>query len=391
MSIFITGYGVVSAIGTNVNECFAALQDAKTGIRISQQPRLNGFMVGEILTSNEEFREINKTKTICSRTALLGLTAAKEAIHGHEMNLPIRTGFISGTSIGGMDVTNGEYQKFLHEKLYNKSIFMHHPCGTTSEQIAEQLGISYFINTISTACSSAANALIMGARMLETNQLDRVIVGGVDSLSIFTLSGFKSLMILDSEWCRPFDEARKGINIGEGAGYLVLESERSLAVTEKKPIAQFSGWNNSSDAFHQTASSPEGKGAVLAMNLALKRANLKPEMIDYINVHGTATPNNDSSESAAIKSVFGENIPPFSSTKSFTGHTLGASGGIEAVFSILAIQQGCIYPNLNYHQPITETRLIPQLNFETKAKINHVLSNSFGFGGNNTSLVFSKY
>jgi 3-oxoacyl-[acyl-carrier-protein] synthase-1 len=219
--------------------------------------------------------------------------------------------------------------------------------------------------------------------------LDRIIVGGTDALTSFTILGFRSLMIFDEELCRPFDETRKGLNLGEGAGFLVLESERSLALSGKEPLAQLSGWGNASDAFHQTASSPDGHGAKISMIEALKVAGISPSDIDYINAHGTATPNNDLSESQAIKSIFKDTIPPFSSTKSYTGHTLAASGGIEAVFAILAIQNGVLYPNLNFGTAIKETGLVPQTKFEDAVKIKHVLSNSFGFGGNNSSIILS--
>jgi 3-oxoacyl-[acyl-carrier-protein] synthase-1 len=197
-------------------------------------------------------------------------------------------------------------------------------------------------------------------------------------------------MIFDEEWCRPFDETRKGLNLGEGAGYIVIESESSIEKTKKTPIALLSGWSNASDAFHQTASSPDGEGAVLSMTQALSVAKLKPSEIDYINAHGTATPNNDLSESKAIKTIFKDNIPPFSSTKAFTGHTLAASGGIEAVISILAIQNNMLFPNLNHHQVIEETGLLPVKKTTQTAAVKHVLSNAFGFGGNNSTIILSE-
>ena len=179
------------------------------------------------------------------------------------------------------------------------------------------------------------------------------------------------------------------MNLGEGAGFVVLESEKSMKLSGQHAVAKLSGWSNASDAFHQTASSPDGQGAQLSMNQAMDVAGLQPGDIDYINAHGTATPNNDLSESQAIKAIFKDQIPPFSSTKAFTGHTLAASGGIEAVFAILAINNGYIYPNLNFSSPIEETNLTPQLQFSDGNKIQHVLSNSFGFGGNNSTVIFS--
>ena len=197
-------------------------------------------------------------------------------------------------------------------------------------------------------------------------------------------------MIVDNELCKPFDENRHGLNLGEGAGYVVLVSDK-VAKTLTKPLyCKLSGYNNSNDAYHQTASSPDGTGSYLAMKRALEKSNLKPVDVDYINLHGTGTPNNDSAEGTAVKRLFDPNYPPMSSTKSFTGHTLGASGAIEAVFSVLAIKHGLIYPNLRLETPMNEFSFTPEKKFLKEQDINHVMSNSFGFGGNCTSLIFSR-
>ena len=190
-------------------------------------------------------------------------------------------------------------------------------------------------------------------------------------------------MILDHEQCCPFDRDRAGLNLGEGAAYLVLETEASVKKRGVKPLCVLSGYGNACDAFHQTASSPEGEGAYLAMQEALQLAGLKPEDIQYINAHGTGTPNNDESESHAIQRVFGEHLPPVSSTKSFTGHTTSASGSIEAVFCMLALQYQFLLPNLNWHTPM-ENGIVPVMTQEPQGEIRHILSNAFGFGGNAT-------
>ncbi len=387
--IYVTGYGAISSIGNNVEETLASLLAEKTGIKQGTRPHTERYKVGEVNYSDDELMEYFNLQTTGSRTSLLGMVAAKEAFNGHEILKEVRTGFISGTSVGGMDISEIEYKNYLEGKEHRIERYAHHPSGTTSEQIAREVGIHDFVNTISTACSSAANAIMMGARMIQNGLIDRVVVGGTDSLTQFTISGFRSLMIFDEEWCRPFDETRKGLNLGEGAGYIVLESETSIQRTKKTPLAVLSGWSNASDAFHQTASSPDGEGAVLSMQQALQVAQLNPSVIDYINAHGTATPNNDLSESKAIKSIFTEKIPPFSSTKAYTGHTLAASGGIEAVIAILALQHKYLFPNLNHTQVIEETGLQPVKNAQKIAQLNHVLSNSFGFGGNNSTIILS--
>lgn len=390
MRIYVTGYGVISSIGENTEETLLSLRSEKTGIKQGQKAYTERFKVGEIRWSNAELVERFELTQDASRTALLGMIAAKEAFKGHALNAAIRTGLISGTSVGGMDVSEIAYKDFLNGESDDLAIYKNHPSGTTSEQIAKELGIDGYVNTISTACSSAANSIMLGARMLLSGQLDRVVVGGTDGLSQFTISGFRSLMIFDDEWCRPFDESRKGLNLGEGAGFLVLETEETMKKSGKVPLAVLSGWSNASDAYHQTASSPEGLGATLSMKGALAIAGLNPGDIDYINAHGTATPNNDLSESHGIKTVFGEAVPPFSSTKAYTGHTLAASGGIEAVFGILALNNGLLLPNLNFRQAIEETGLIPVKTFSEGNSVNHILSNSFGFGGNNSTIILSK-
>nr|WP_305069747.1 beta-ketoacyl synthase N-terminal-like domain-containing protein [Flavobacterium covae] len=221
-------------------------------------------------------------------------------------------------------------------------------------------------------------------------QLDRVIVGGTDALSKFTINGFKTLMILSDTYNTPFDDERKGLNLGEAAAFIVLESDRMITKTNKKVLAYLTGFGNANDAYHQTASSENGEGAFLAMQKAFKKATITPDKIDYINVHGTATPNNDLSEGKAIIRAFeGYKIPQFSSTKAFTGHTLAAAAAIEAVYSILALQNNKVFPNLNFKTPMKEFDLIPQTEVLDK-EINYVLSNSFGFGGNCSTLIFSK-
>ena len=194
------------------------------------------------------------------------------------------------------------------------------------------------------------------------------------------------MLILDKEHCRPFDNTRTGLNLGEGAGYLVLQSEKTLT---KEPYCELSGYANINEAYHQTGSSPDGDGPFLSMTQAMEASGVNPKEISYVNVHGTGTPSNDASESKALQRIFGEQLPPFSSVKAFIGHTLGASEGIEAVYSVLSIHHGMIYPNLNFATAIEETGLYPETTFREGFPIRHVLSNSFGFGGNDSSLLFS--
>ena len=398
MKIYVTGLGVVSGIGIGVSENMEALRQGKHGIgKVTLFPTALDVPVSEVKRSNEELKQllsIPSQQTI-SRTALLGMVAAKEALEDSRLNSllsrssqqPLRIGFISATSVGGMDLSEHFYESFKENPARGRlREVISHDCGASTELIASYLGISDFITTISTACSSAANAIMLGARMIKHGQLDAVIVGGTDALCRFTLNGFNSLMILDKVHCRPFDRSRTGLNLGEGAGYLVLQSESSLP---KTPYCELSGYANTNEAYHQTGSSPEGDGAFLSMSEAIASSGISPEEIDYINVHGTGTPGNDASEGMALRRIFGKHVPPFSSVKAFIGHTLGASEGIEAVYSVLSIYKGMIYPNLNFTDAMPETELIPETSFREGVSVRHVLSNSFGFGGNDSSLLFS--
>ena len=394
--VFIAGVGAITSIGNNISECLAALETGQPGIsqiHYLETIHRNEIPVAEVKLSNEELAFRSGLPSHISRTALLSSIAAKEALAdaGIENISSLRIGFISATSVGGIDKTEKFYVDFTRDKSKGKlRDVIHHECGGITEIVADQLGIKNYISTISTACSSSANAIFFAARLIKQGMLDVAIAGGTDALTKFTLNGFNTLMILDREYCKPFDNARVGLNLGEGAGYIVLVSNEVAASLKKDPYCKLSGCHNANDAYHQTASSPDGTGSFLAMTGALNRSGLQPSDIDYINLHGTGTQNNDLAEGTAIKRVFGDAYPAMSSTKSFTGHTLGASGGIEAVFSVLSIKHGMLYPNLRFHTPMEELGLVPQTSFSKGGNIQHVLSNSFGFGGNCSSLIFSK-
>jgi 3-oxoacyl-[acyl-carrier-protein] synthase-1 len=229
---------------------------------------------------------------------------------------------------------------------------------------------------------------LQAVKLIKNGRLDRAIAGGTDGLSNFTIQGFSSLMIFDEKRCRPFDTNRAGLNLGEGAGYVLLENEKSLKESGNTPLGKISGYGIANDSFHQTALSPNGLGAVLAMRQALHQSKLEARDIDYINTHGTATENNDEVELRAIQSLFTEKVPDYSSTKSFTGHTLGASGAIETVYSLLAINNNCAFPSLNIEDDMNKE--CPALKKLIRKNISNVLTNSFGFGGNQTTLIVSE-
>lgn len=394
--VFIAGTGIISAIGNNVAQCLDALENSRAGIgpmTYLDSVHKQRLPVAEVKLSNDELAQLAGLPKTKSRTALLSLVAAKEALDnsGVENITAWRTGFVSANSVGGMDKTENFFKTFLADNSKGRlRDVVDHECGAVTELVADALGIKDHIATISTACSSSANAVFLGARLIKNDILDVVVAGGTDSLTRFTLNGFNTLMIVDEKLCQPFDENRRGLNLGEGAGYVVLVSDKVAATLKNRPTVKLSGYCNANDAYHQTASSPEGTGSYLAMSGALNKSGLQPSNIDYINLHGTGTQNNDIAEGTAIKRLFAPHYPKMSSTKTFTGHTLGASGGIEAVFSVLALQHGMVFPNLRLETPMKDLPFVPEREVIKNIEMKHVLSNSFGFGGNCSSLIFSK-
>jgi 3-oxoacyl-[acyl-carrier-protein] synthase-1 len=389
---YIAASGIITSIGNNTLEHLTAFESKTSGISAPEYLQtVHTFPVGEIKMSNEKLAERAGVAAGLPRTALLSIIAAQEAWKPLSAKATgLRIAFISANTVGGMDLTEHFYASFKDDRTSgDPEEVRYHECGAITELTQKALGLDCWSTTISTACSSSANSIMMGAKLIAADRYDVVIAGGADSLSRFTLNGFNSLMILDKELCRPFDQNRRGLNLGEGAAYLVLANDKAIQQFGVNPIACVSGYANANDAHHQTASSPEGKGNQLAMKQAMQQAGITPHEVDYINLHGTGTQNNDDSEGAAVEAIFGSAVPPASSTKAFTGHTLGAAGSVEAVFSLLSIQeQKCLLhlrletpiENLNW-QPVTEMKAM---------KINHVLSNSFGFGGNCSTLVISK-
>jgi 3-oxoacyl-[acyl-carrier-protein] synthase-1 len=350
------------------------------------------FPVGEVKLSNEEMmRALGIPESqATTRTSIMGMVAVREALEHAQIQgkSGLRVALISGTTVGGMDKSEQYYLDFLENDTKNAYIAMHN-CGACTEMIADYFGIFSTVQTISTACSSSANAIMLGAMLIADGRADVVVSGGSECLTKFHLNGFNTLMILDREQCKPFDARRAGLNLGEGAAYVVLEAEETLRRRSVKPLCLLSGYANTCDAYHQTTSSPDGEGAYLSMAKALNVAQLAPKDVSYINAHGTGTENNDLSEGRAIQRIFGEEAPPVSSTKSFTGHTTSAAGGVEAVISILALQHNFIPVNLNFASPMPELEFTPAIDETPRTPLRHVLSNSFGFGGNETSLIFS--
>lgn len=405
--IVITGAGVVSAIGVGKAETLSALQSLRSGIGEVRYLKTehHELPVGEVKLSNEEMQQqvavaADGGEELC-RTTLMARLALREALSEAGMldadqqliaELNGRMPLISGTTVAGMDRGENLFTSTEHELMMQQMLEAKTDCGSNTQQIARGFGKFALLDTISTACSSALNAIEIGANLIKTGQYEQAVVGGTESLSRFHLNGFNTLMILDHAQCRPFDETRAGLNLGEGAGFLVIETLSSAKRRGAKPLAIVSGYANACDAFHQTASSEDGEGAYRAMSQAIRMAGLQPSDIDYVNAHGTGTPNNDPSELTAMHRVFADqaSLPPYSSTKGFTGHTTSASGSIEAVFCLLALQYqfmpvslGCTKSIEGEPMPVTTETALPTQG------LRHILCNAFGFGGNDSSMVFS--
>ena len=395
-NIVITGEGIICAIGLDKPSVLSSLKEKRSGIGTMRY--LNSthreLPVGEVPMSNDDMRSqlgLNDASLV-NRTTLMGMLAVRQALEDAGVDSAmvkekaLRVVLVSGTTVAGMDVTESFF-RYLEQSDDALKCLNYHSAGTSTRMIADYFDIFAEYTTISTACSSAANAILLGARLLAEGEADIVVAGGTEALSVFHLNGFNSLMILDHEQCRPFDANRAGLNLGEGAAFLVMETESGANRRAVKPHAYLVGYGNACDAFHQTASSENGEGAYLAMKEALTMAGLESQDIQYVNAHGTGTPNNDLSESIALKRIFGDQMPLISSTKSFTGHTTSASGSIEAVICILALTHQFVPANLGWSQA-AEDVIVPTMG-EESCQLQNVVCNSFGFGGNDTSLVFS--
>jgi 3-oxoacyl-[acyl-carrier-protein] synthase-1 len=396
--IVITSAGILSAIGHGKEACFHALTHGLSGLRLSQyliSRHAADFPMGEVPFSNDELSVrlgISGGDNGYTRTSLLAMNALQNLLAG----IPVAWlnsapfAFINSTTVAGMCAVENMYADIISDQ--QEGLFLKYidtlDCAESTDNAIRHFALKPMAATMSTACSSSANALLLGARLIRNGLVTRALCGGCDALSRYTLNGFHALKNISKTHCRPFDQQRNGLNLGEGAGYVLLEKESDALARGADILAVLSGYSNNNDAYHPTAPAPDGSGALRTMKNALAHAGLQPEDIDFVNAHGTATLPNDVAEGRAIEQLFGGQVP-FSSTKPLTGHTLAAAGILEAIFSIWNLQENVTYPNLNFEEQMVELSIEP----ETKSRhknIKHVLSNSFGFGGNNVSLVLSK-
>jgi 3-oxoacyl-[acyl-carrier-protein] synthase II len=400
--VVVTGLGAICAIGKNKDEYWKNLIQGKCGIG-----KIDLFNTKEHRTqTGAQIKDFHPEKYISSkklrrmsRTDRLGVIAAQEALRNSGLDLKKESkekiGVLLGAGAGGMFEAE-EYHRILLTKGQRKakpSLLISHPPCVTTDYIAKEFGLRGPRSTIVTACSSSATSVGYAADLIKDEKAIVMITGGSDALCQLTYSGFNSMRVVDKDRCRPFDKNRTGLSLGEAAGILVLEELEHALVRKAKIYCEFLGYGLSGDAYHMTTPHPKAKGAIQAIREALRDARIKPEEVDYINAHGTATPFNDETETLAIKEVFGERAYriPVSSTKSMVGHCLGAAGGIEAVATALAIKNNMIPPTANYETKDPQCDLDYVPGKARKKEIRVVLSNSFAFAGNNTVLAFGKY
>lgn len=391
--IVVTGMGVISALGNTLEANHTALIKGTCGISSLELVKTKyaaTLRFGEIKIENHQLKkELDANENSITRTALFALHAFNEAVDDSRLSAAELTSYdtalVAANTVGGMCLTDELYQD-SNSTTTGSHYLASYDCAAVALYLQHRYGIKGIINSVNTACSSSANAIMFGARLIKNGFAKRAIVGGSDSLAKFTINGFNSLNIFAPQNCRPFDKERNGLNLGEGAAFLVLEREKD--VMDKKRYAFLAGYANTNDAFHPSSLSENGQGPYLAMKESLRVAKLNPSQINFISTHGTGTENNDEVESKAMIRIF-NNVPPFVSTKSKIGHTLGAAAAIETVFGILALSNNETYPSLNFTNPIESTGLKPVTSFQ-KHNIENLMANSFGFGGNCSSLVFSK-
>jgi len=355
-NIVITSAGIVSALGVGYEANLQALRSSQHGLHYPQFLHTihQDLLIGEVRLANETLAlhlDIEPAKIPYTRTSLLAITAMRELFQSVDMDWlkQEKTAFLNANTVGGMCSVEDMYMQFISDEYDGD--FVNYidtlDCAASTQDILDHFGISCFTATLSTACSSSSNAMIVGARMIAQGLVDKAICGGCDAMSRYTVNGFLSLKNVDKEDCKPFDQNRNGLNLGEGAAFVLLEKEKDAKARGAKILARFSGYDNSNDAYHPTAPSPDGSGALRAMTQALKKAGLQPRDIDYINAHGTATLNNDAAEGKAIEQLFGDKVP-LSSTKTIIGHTLAAADAVEALIIIIALNEHTILPIANF-------------------------------------------
>tara|TARA_B100001105_G_C22356896_1_gene428434 strand:+ start:70 stop:1317 length:1248 start_codon:yes stop_codon:yes gene_type:complete len=407
--VVITGMGIVSCLGDNVDDFWANLLNGRSGIDYLKQVATEGYSCkigGEVWNFEpSKFIETKKVKRL-ARFSQFAIAASKEAIKSSELDLSKTDsdsmGVLIGTGSGGLPETEKENNLMFSKDKNTVSPFYVPKMlpNMASSNISILFGLRGYSNTISTACAAGTQAIGEAYEVIKRGDAEIMLAGGTEAPFCQTsLGGFCNMQALTSQndnpknASKPFDKNRDGFVPSEGSGILIIESEENARKRGKKPLAELTGYSATSDAFHLVQPHSEGIGAAKAMQKALDKANLKPHLVDYINAHGTSTPINDKLETVAIKKVFKENAKSIkiSSTKSMIGHSSGASGAMEAIACIKSIQEQKIHPTINLINKDEDCDLDYTPNEAQELQINHVLSNSFGFGGQNACLILSKY
>ena len=385
----ITHYTVASALGLGLAPTLAALRAGRTGLvpRDFETAHIGTWLgVVDAVEAVTLAPELADHDCRNNRLAELGLRADGfgDAVRQAARRWgTTRVGVFLGTSTSGIlqteiayrhrDPATGALPAWLH---YAQT----HNTYSVARYVRAELGLQGPAHVVSTACSSSAKVFAAAQRLIEQGVVDAAVVGGVDSLCMTTLYGFKSLELVSADICRPWDAQRNGLSLGEAAAFALLERDAAA------PRGWLLGAGESSDGHHMSSPHPEGAGAAAAMHQALASAGLSPGDVDYLNLHGTGTPGNDAAEDRAVSAVFGPALP-CSSTKGYTGHTLGAAGGVEAAVALLALEHGFMPAGLNVQQPDPALRSL-YLREPREGRLRVAASNSFGFGGSNCSLLF---
>jgi len=396
--VAITGLGIFCSVGRNVEEFVQSLKQGKTGIGpitlfdTSKYPCKIGAEIRDYRL--EEFFKKKELKKL-SRTDQFGLIAAEEAVKtsGIQSYPSEEVGVCLGAGAGGMFEAETYHREILVKGRSKPSLIWPFIPSYTTDRVAERFGFSGPKFTVTTACSSSATAIGYGADLIRSGKSKAVLCGGSEALSELTFGGFNSLKVTDPSPCKPFDRKRAGMSLGEGAGILILEDFDEAIRRGARVYAEFLGYGIGGEAYHITAPEPSGMREARIIREAMEESRILPAEVDYINAHGTGTPLNDKVETLSIKNVFGERAYsiPVSSIKSSVGHCLGSAGAIEAIASVLSIIYQFIPPTLTHREGDEDCDLDYVPGKSREAQVEVVLSNSFAFGGNCTSLVFGKY
>lgn len=397
--VVVTGLGAVSSIGSSVSEFWQNLLAGVCGIRpvsLFDASTYRTQTAAEVSNIPDGFLTPAEKRRM-SRADRMGLVAATEAVSQSGLDLsredPARIGVILGGGTSGLLDSEAVYEIWLKGGRGRPSRVLNHLPDAITDRVAQRFGLEGLKSTITTACSSAANAMGYAYDSIVGGLADVVVTGGSDVLARLTYGGFNSLRSVDPDPCRPFDRERRGLSIGEAAGILVFEEEERARRRGAPILGEFLGYGVTSDAFHMTAPDPSGAAGARTILAALNAARRNPADVDYVNAHGTATLQNDSAETAALKVALGDRAKaiPISSIKSMIGHCLCASGAIEAVATVLTVREGTVPPTIHYENPDPTCDLDYVPNQAREAPVKLALSNSFAFGGNSSVVVISRY